>query len=125
MPTRVELRRLRTVDVPTIRAVWWTLRAAQIARAQLRDHALADIRLPPAPRLPPTAIWGVRIGLRLSRETCLVRSLVRQVWHAEHGRPVDVVIGVTAPARFEAHAWLDGDPVPAGRFRELLRHPPP
>jgi hypothetical protein len=33
------------------------------------------------------------------------------------------VIGVTAPADFAAHAWLDGDPSQAGPFTELVRLP--
>jgi len=55
--------------------------------------------------------------------SCLERALVLQRWDAAHGRPRDVVIGVTSPADFSAHAWLDGDPAGAGPFQELLRLP--
>lgn len=64
------------------------------------------------------------LGLR--RDTCLVRSAVLQEWDLVHGRPRDLVIGVTAPGPgFKAHAWLDGDP-PAARagFDEFTRRPP-
>jgi Transglutaminase-like superfamily len=81
------------------------------------------VRLPPPPPLPAVATRGVEGVLRRASATCLERSLVRQRWLAAHGRRVDVVIGVTAPARgFAAHAWLDGDE--ADGFAELTRVAP-
>ena len=69
------------------------------------------------------------------RESCIVNAIVLQAWEAAHGRRRDLVIGVTGPDAFSAHAWLDGDPVPAaddasadGRpsaFTQLLRRPAP
>ena len=77
---------------------------------------------------------GVRAALRRIGETCLVNSIVMQAWEAAHGKRRDLVIGTTGPESFEAHAWLDGDPVvPASEpdveamrdFGELLRRPAP
>ena len=50
-----------------------------------------------------------------------------QAWHAAHGEPRDVIVGVTAPgAEFRAHAWLDGEEPCAGdRFAELTRRRAP
>jgi hypothetical protein len=56
---------------------------------------------------------GVRGGLRRSHESCLVNAIVRQAWEAAHGRRRDLVVGITGPDGFSAHAWLQGDPVPA------------
>jgi hypothetical protein len=40
----------------------------------------------------------------------LVNSIVLQAWEAAHGCDRDLVIGITGPTGFRAHAWLDGDP---------------
>ena len=67
----------------------------------------------------------MRAVLRRTEDTCLVRSIVLQRWYAAHGEPRDLIIGVTSPDdEFEAHAWLEDEPVDE-RFRELLRRPPP
>jgi hypothetical protein len=47
------------------------------------------------------------------RESCLVNAIVVQAWETAHGRRRDLVVGVTGPDRFRAHAWLEGDPVSA------------
>ena len=95
------------------------------------DSALAP---PPPPPLPPQAVRGVRAALRRMGDTCLVNSIVIQAWEAAHGERRDLVIGTTGPGDFEAHAWLEGDPVvPASEpdeevardFSELLRRPAP
>ncbi len=81
--------------------------------------------------LPPVLPRGCRrwvvAVLRARRDTCLVRSAVLQTWDAAHGRPRDLVIGVTAPgAGFKAHAWLDGEPAAASAgYAEVSRRPPP
>ena len=76
----------------------------------------------------------MRAALRRIGETCLVNSIVMQAWEAAHGKHRDLVIGTTGPEDFEAHAWLEGDPVvPASEsdaqsvrdFSELLRRPAP
>jgi hypothetical protein len=65
----------------------------------------------------------VRGALRRRGEGCLVTSIVVQSWEAAHGRRRDLVIGVTSPSEFGAHAWLDGDAAPAANepFQEILR----
>jgi Transglutaminase-like superfamily len=55
----------------------------------------------------------VRGALRRWHETCLVNAIVLQAWEAAHGRRRDLVVGVTGPDGFRAHAWLQGDTVPA------------
>lgn len=55
----------------------------------------------------------MRGALRRWRESCLVNAIVLQAWEAAHGRRRDLVVGVTGPNGFRAHAWLEGDPVPA------------
>jgi hypothetical protein len=55
------------------------------------------------------------------RASCLEAALVAQAWARAHGRPRDVIVGVTAPGKgFAAHAWLDGDEVDP-RYVELWR----
>lgn len=54
----------------------------------------------------------MRGALYYLRESCLVNSIVLQTWEAAHGCRRDLVIGITGPDGFSAHAWLDGDPVP-------------
>ena len=55
----------------------------------------------------------MRGGLRRVGESCLVNAIVLQAWETAHGRRRDLVVGVTGPDGFRAHAWLDGDPLPA------------
>jgi hypothetical protein len=109
---------------PVLRAAWWTWRALVVARRGLRAGAVEGVRVPRPPRVAPYAIRGVFAVLRRSQHTCLERSLVLQRWYLEHGRPRDVVVGVTAPRNgFTAHAWLEGDPEDVSEYRELLRLP--
>ena len=107
------------------RAAWWAIRSLERTRRSLRRRGLERTIVTPPPTLPDEALRGVNAVLRRRSYSCLERSLVLQVWHAAHGRPMDVVIGVTPPgANFGAHAWLDGEPDPyAGRVRELKRVP--
>ncbi len=64
--------------------------------------------------------------LRRMGVTCLIRAVVVQAWDEAHGRPRDLVVGVTAPSKgFQAHAWLEGDAACyQDGFSELLRRPP-
>jgi len=112
------------VDVATVRAALWTVRAARRAARQVRDGRI-DPQLPRPPRLPADAERGVVAVLWRRGDSCLVRATVRQAWYAGQGLPRDLVIGVTAPgAGFRAHAWLDGDsPCHDEGYRELLRRP--
>jgi len=48
--------------------------------------------------------------LRRRGESCLVKAIVLQAWEAAHGRRRDLIVGVTDPTEFRAHAWLEGDP---------------
>jgi Transglutaminase-like superfamily len=73
------------------------------------DAALAP---PPPPPLPAEAERGLRGALQQWQESCLVNAIVLQAWEAAHGRRRDLVVGVTGPDAFSAHAWLEGDPVP-------------
>jgi hypothetical protein len=77
------------------------------------------------PSLPASAELGVSASLRLRREACLVRALVRQKWLAAHGSSRDLVIGIHEPRKgFKAHAWLEGDPpCHSEGFAELMRRP--
>src|SRR4051794_18467330 len=115
----------RRVDPPALRAAWWALRATRSARRGLARYDLdgAIRRLPPVPPLPDPAARGVRAVLARRDDTCLVRAMVLQAWEAAHGRPCELVIGVTSPADgFQAHAWVDSDPTPEG-YAELMRRP--
>jgi hypothetical protein len=124
--TALGVRRLRERLPAFLSGGWWAFRAWWRSRAQLRRGGLAAVRLPAPPADRPGAQGGVHRVLGGVRASCLERSLVRQRWHAAHGRPRDVVIGVRGPASgFAAHAWLDGDRADPGEFEELTRWPPP
>ena len=87
---------------------------ARRTRRLLAAEGLEAALAPPAPpRLPPEAERGVRAVLRRRGESCLVRAVVLQAWEAAHGRRRDLIVGVTDPAGFRAHAWLEGDPLHA------------
>jgi hypothetical protein len=116
---------IRRLDYPTLRAALWTLRALRATRVQLRRGAVEGVEVPPPPKLPETAIRGVRGVLRRRPNTCLERSLILQRWLGRFGTAPDVVVGVSGPSgTFRAHAWLEGelegDDEP---FHELLRLP--
>ena len=107
------------------RGAAWAWRASVAARRGLAEgRALERLAVPPPPALPwPQGSRGIVAMLGRRRDTCLVRALVRQAWHASHGDPRDVVLGVRAPGdRVAAHAWLDGDE-DAGAWLELARRP--
>jgi hypothetical protein len=115
----------RGIDVATLRAAWWTLRATR--RAARADDPDARLTLPRVPPVSPHAERGVLAVLRRRSDSCLTQSRVRQAWLAAQGVQRDLIIGVMAPGDgFQAHAWLDGDP-PASHvgFVELARRPAP
>jgi Transglutaminase-like superfamily len=117
----------RIIDVPNLRAGWWTVRALrEVGNGLRRGGDLRDVTVLPPPRLPADGEQVVRAVLRRRGSTCLERSLVLQRWHAAQGKQLDVVIGVTgSSAEFKAHAWLEGeegDPT-TEPFRELARVP--
>jgi Transglutaminase-like superfamily len=107
--------------VQELRAAWWAARALRSARAQLRADALAVPALPAVPTGRAGTDTVDRV-LDLARGSCLEKAAVRQVWLAARGRRHDLVIGVTAPTGFAAHAWLDGageEPPPG--YTEIVR----
>jgi hypothetical protein len=109
------------LDTQSLRAAWWALRVLLRVRSELKNRAVEEVKIAAPPELAPHALRGVEAVLRRRPHSCLERSLVLQRWYAGHGRPLDVVIGVTAPTSgFRAHAWLDGDPASEG-FDELMR----
>lgn len=100
----------------------WARLAVVAAR---RGHRSAvDARVPRPPGwLPDGARHGMVAALYHTGARCLVSATVRRAWDRAHGRPRQLVIGVTAPSTgFRAHAWLDGDPpCCSADFTELLR----
>jgi Transglutaminase-like superfamily len=117
---------VRALDVPTLRAAWWTRSALRKTRIELRANGLRYAPAPPPPRLPQTARRGVLAILRRQESTCLERALVLQRWEEAQGRSRDVVVAVKGPTvDFAAHAWLDGDPDgDVSEYAELMRLPP-
>ena len=107
-----------------LRAAGWTLRELAGLRRRLPAEG-AEATVAPPPPLPPPAVRAVRATLRARRASCLEGAILLQRWHAAHDRPLDLVIGVTAPgAGFHAHAWLEGeDKRPGDEFTEILRRP--
>lgn len=105
--------------------MWWAGRSLAGIRRTLRYSGLPEVAVPSPPALPPEAVRGVRYVLRRRAATCLQRALVLQAWHAAHGAPREIVIGVAGGSEaFAAHAWLEGDPGDPGRgFDELMRLP--
>jgi hypothetical protein len=115
-----------TADRHAWRAAFWAARALSHARRALGNGELEEISLAAPPALPAGAERGVHSVLRRRSASCLERSLVLQRWYSARGIPLDVVIGVKVPVNdFRAHAWLDGEPAPAGMsFDELVRLSP-
>jgi hypothetical protein len=106
-----------------LRSAGWALVALTLTRRRLRRRGIEHTAVPSPPTLPASAILGVEAALRGARASCLERALVRQRWLADHGRPLDLVIGVGRPdGRFGAHAWLEGEEDPlAHEYQELKR----
>jgi hypothetical protein len=118
---------VRRIGLSTLRALWWAETTAHQVRRDLASGGLDDLVVTFPPPLPQRDRRWVAALFRIRRQTCLVRSAVLQAWDAAHGRPRDLVIGVTAPsAGFKAHAWLEGDSArSSGGFSEISRRPPP
>ena len=118
---------LTRVDLPTLRAALWTVRALRGARRDLSRLGLEGARVVPPPPLPASARRGVLAVLRRVPNSCLERALVLQRWEAAHDAGADVVIGVQGPGEgFVAHAWLESVPDGSSHaFREILRLPAP
>ena len=119
-----QLSTIRTLDVATLRAAWWTINALRTTRRLLRTRPIGEIVVSRPPRLPAHASRGVNAVLKRTSSTCLERALVLQRWLAEQGTHKDVVVGVTGREDFRAHAWVEGESVEA-EFQELTRLGPP
>jgi hypothetical protein len=117
---------LRSLDIPTLRAAWWTHRALRRIHDDLRRRGLHYGPTKAPPPLPPHAGRGVAAILRRRPATCLERALVLQRWAQSQGQDRDVIVAVRGPSvDFAAHAWLDGDADgQASSFQELMRLPP-
>ena len=129
---RPELRPVQLVrwclalDLATLRAAVWTVRACRRVHSALRAGSLAARRVPPVPAVPAHAQRGVEHVLWLRAERCLVTASVRQAWLAARGEPRDVVIGVAlAPSgELRAHAWLSDEDLEGAGYEEIARVPP-
>ena len=121
---RAERRGRGAGRVAAARAAVWAFRAALVVRRRVAEGGLPPFGLPPVPPVPASAAGGVLLALRPRLFTCLVRASVRQAWLKAHGVRRDLIIGVTSPRDFSAHAWLDGDPpAAAAGYTELTRLP--
>jgi hypothetical protein len=121
------LRRRRPPGIADARAGWWAWRALRVARARLQDGEMREIELPAPPRVPARATRAVGLVLYRESPSCLERALVLQRWLDAQGLPRDVVVGTEGNPRtgFAAHAWLEGEPQPAGRrYVEIARLAP-
>ena len=113
------------LDPLVLRAAGWTLLAVRSTRRQLGSRPLYEVRVPDPPALPRRAERGVLAVLRRLEPSCLERSLVLQRWLAAQGEQRAVVVGASTPEDFEAHAWLEGERLPAGTpFHEIARLAP-
>lgn len=115
------------LDLPTLRAAVWTVRALRRAKRDLARRGLDGAHVLPPPDLPAGARRGVMAILRRRPSTCLERALVLQRWEAAHGAASDVVIGVPGRSHhFVAHAWLESMPDgQAAAYHEIHRIPAP
>jgi hypothetical protein len=77
--------------------------------ALARDGIHVPVRTPPR-RMSRNSGRVVVFAARLTRASCLERSLLRQARLRGRGTLCDVVIGVRSKDEFAAHAWLEGDP---------------
>jgi hypothetical protein len=115
----------RPPDPATLRGAVWAARSLRRVRRDLRAQPLRKVHVPPPPALPEHAARGVFAALRRVDPSCLERSLVLQRWMSSQGDPRDVVVGISAPGAFRAHAWLAGEtPPPGAGFAELMRLAP-
>lgn len=109
------------------RAAIWAGRSRFLAGRQLRTRSPDKVALPAPPTLSleRDSTRGVRVGLGITKATCLQRSLVLQHWYAAHDVAVDVVIGVTSPrSGFRAHAWIEKPgQLSITEFTEITRVP--
>jgi hypothetical protein len=114
------------LDLGTLRAALWTVRACRRVHAAPDADGLTAPRMPRVPAVPAHAQRGVDHVLWLRAERCLVSASVRQAWLAARGEPHDVVVGVALEPSGElrAHAWLSGERAEGAGYEEIARVPP-
>jgi Transglutaminase-like superfamily len=115
------------LDPQVLRGAAWALRSVRSVRRQLARGPLPEVIVPAPPRLSAhRGGRGVDAVLRRLQPSCLERALVLQRWLAAHGEPRAVVVGVSSPAEFRAHAWLEGEERRPGEpaFHEITRLAP-
>lgn len=117
------LRRLLLKPLHELRVGLWALVEVRRVRRDLRQHGTHAVVRPVPRRAPGRAGRGIHLAAKVSRATCLERSLLRQAWFVQHGRSVDVVIGVRRGGSIEAHAWVEGDD-DSSAYTEIYRLPP-
>jgi hypothetical protein len=120
------LRWCRTMDLGTLRAALWALRACRRVHSAREARGLSAPRLPRVPAVAAQSRRGVEHVLWLRGEQCLVSASVRQAWLAARSDEQDVVIGVALerPGGLLAHAWLSGSPAEGVGYEEIARVPP-
>lgn len=114
-------------DPSQVLTLMWVANGLLKTRAQLMTGQPPGVELPPprgcgssSLRLRRTS--SVRRLLRSMRASCLEECVVTQRWLAAAGEQRTLVVGVRQPgADFVAHAWLEGDRVPA-EFTPLTRY---
>ncbi len=113
---------MRLPGASNVRAGVWTVRCLIRCR-HLDEHDVDTVPLPSSVGIPAGGAPAVARLLQNRRDKCLSNALVAQAWRADHGDPVDVVIGVTAPSSgFSAHAWLADAPEGViGNHKEIHR----
>src|SRR3954453_17639010 len=101
----------RPWQLPSVaRGMVWAMRARRRVTRALETGRGARLEVPESGRIGAAGLRGVRLGLRMFHDRCLVDALVRQRWHAAHGSKRALMIAVSAPAAgFAASAWLEGD----------------
>jgi len=112
---------VRRPTLAEIRGAFWALRSLRVARRSLAADPLVLLQLPRVPA-GPAGERGVAVALAEARATCLERASIQQEWLRSNGIARDVIIGVTGPREFSAHAWLDGDG-DAREHIEIMRRP--
>ena len=120
------LRWCVAMDLGTLRAALWTVRACRRVHSAPGAGGLDAPRMPRVPAVPAHAQRGVEHVLWLRAERCLVSASVRQAWLAARGEAQDVVIGVALEpsGEFRAHAWLSGEQAEGAGYEAIARVPP-
>ena len=109
------------VDLPTLRAALWALRALRSARRDLARHGLDGAHVAPPPRAAGAAPAAACSPSCAARPSTLPRARARApALGGAHGAAADVVIGVQGPATTSrrtpgSRRMPDGRPAPTTR----------